>query len=136
MVVSVAMLTAGSDPAGYYLARQANCPADYYLGAEPIGRWLGSGAATAGLTGPLDATGSIPFAQRRVAASQNGVLGPARLVGGLEDRQQETVIGVWRGAQRCEMLLLLSGASAALGIVHHLRLRFTRFKLRAYLLDL
>jgi len=40
-VVSVAMLSAGSDPAGYYLSRQANCPADYYLGAEPAGRWLG-----------------------------------------------------------------------------------------------
>ena len=51
VVVSVAMLGAGSDPAGYYLARQANCPADYYLGADPTGRWLGSGAAAAGLTG-------------------------------------------------------------------------------------
>ena len=56
VVVSVAMLGAGSDPAGYYLARQANCPADYYLGAEPMGRWLGSGAAAAGLTGRLDAS--------------------------------------------------------------------------------
>ncbi len=53
MVVSVAMLGAGSDPAGYYLARQANCPADYYLGAEPAGRWLGDGAAAAGLSGHL-----------------------------------------------------------------------------------
>ncbi len=58
MVVSVAMLGAGSDPAGYYLARQANCPADYYLGAEPAGRWLGAGAAAAGLSGPLDPAGA------------------------------------------------------------------------------
>ena len=58
MVVSVAMLTARSDPAGYYLARQANCPAEYYLGAEPSGRWAGSGAEAAGLTGRLDAAGA------------------------------------------------------------------------------
>ncbi len=58
MVVSVAMLGAGSDPAGYYLTRQANCPADYYLGAEPAGRWLGAGAAAAGLSGPLGPGGA------------------------------------------------------------------------------
>ena len=58
MVVSVSMLGAGSDPAGYYLARQANCPAEYYLGAEPAGRWLGAGAAAAGLSGPLGPSGA------------------------------------------------------------------------------
>ena len=58
MVVSVHMLGAGSDPAGYYLARQANCPADYYLGAEPAGRWLGNGAAAAGLSGRIDPAGA------------------------------------------------------------------------------
>jgi conjugative relaxase-like TrwC/TraI family protein len=58
VVVSVAMLGSGSDPAGYYLSRQANCPADYYLGAEPTGRWLGSGAAAAGLSGWADSAGA------------------------------------------------------------------------------
>jgi conjugative relaxase-like TrwC/TraI family protein len=58
VVVSVAMLGSGSDPAGYYLSRQANCPADYYLGAEPTGRWLGSGAAAAGLSGWVDSAGA------------------------------------------------------------------------------
>jgi hypothetical protein len=53
VVVSVAMLGAGSDPASYYLSRQANCPADYYLGAEPSGRWLGAGATAIGLSGRL-----------------------------------------------------------------------------------
>ena len=52
------MLGAGSDPAGYYLSRQANCPADYYLGAEPAGLWLGAGAAALGLSGPLDSAGA------------------------------------------------------------------------------
>src|SRR5512145_10402 len=52
------MLGAGSDPAGYYLSRQANCAADYYLGAEPAGRWLGAGAAAAGLTGRIDTAGA------------------------------------------------------------------------------
>lgn len=42
------------DPARYYLQRQADCPADYYLGrGETPGRWCGSGAAELGLTGPL-----------------------------------------------------------------------------------
>jgi hypothetical protein len=54
MVISIKMLEAGPDPAGYYLSRQAGCPADYYLGAEPAGRWLGAGAAAAGLTGRFD----------------------------------------------------------------------------------
>ena len=48
MVISIKMLEAGPDPAGYYLSRQAGCPADYYLGAEPAGRWLGAGGAAAG----------------------------------------------------------------------------------------
>src|SRR6476646_6700614 len=52
------MLGAGSDPAGYDLSRQANCPADYYLGAEPTGHWLGSGAAAAGLSGWVDSAGA------------------------------------------------------------------------------
>jgi hypothetical protein len=58
VVVSVHMLGAGSDPAGYYLARQANCAADYYLDAEPAGRWLGAGAAAAGLNGWVDTSGA------------------------------------------------------------------------------
>ena len=66
------MLAAGSDPAGYYLARQANCPADYYLGAEPIGRWLGSGAAAAGLTGRLDAAGATTLGGLLEGAAPDG----------------------------------------------------------------
>ena len=58
MVISIKMLSAGSDPAGYYLSRQANCPGDYYLGAEPAGRWLGSGSAAAGLSGWVDTVGA------------------------------------------------------------------------------
>jgi hypothetical protein len=58
VVISVAMLAAGSDPAGYYLARTGGCAADYYTGnAERAGVWAGSGAARLGLTGQLDPTG-------------------------------------------------------------------------------
>ena len=55
VVISIGMLTAGSDPAGYYLTRRAGCPAEYYTGSgEPAGVWLGRGAAAAGLSGELD----------------------------------------------------------------------------------
>ena len=58
MVISIGMLTAGSDPAGYYLARRAGCAAEYYTGAgERAGVWLGRGAAAAGLAGELDGEG-------------------------------------------------------------------------------
>jgi conjugative relaxase-like TrwC/TraI family protein len=58
VVISIGMLTAGSDPAGYYLARRAGCPAEYYTGAgERAGVWLGRGAAAASLAGELDADG-------------------------------------------------------------------------------
>jgi conjugative relaxase-like TrwC/TraI family protein len=58
VVISIAMLAAGSDPAGYYLDRQAGCAADYYTGAgERAGVWLGSGAAAVGLAGQLDTAG-------------------------------------------------------------------------------
>ena len=57
MVISIAKLRAGSEPASYYLSRQASCPADYYLGAERAGRWLGSGADALGLSGSLDREG-------------------------------------------------------------------------------
>ena len=70
VVVSVHMLGAGSDPAGYYLARQANCPADYYLGAEPAGRWLGNGAAAAGLSGRIDPAGAQTL--RALLAGRSG----------------------------------------------------------------
>jgi hypothetical protein len=70
VVVSVAMLGAGSDPASYYLSRQANCPADYYLGAEPAGRWLGAGAAAAGLSGPLHPAGAETL--RALLAGRSG----------------------------------------------------------------
>jgi conjugative relaxase-like TrwC/TraI family protein len=70
VVVSVSMLGSGSDPAGYYLSRQANCPADYYLGAEPTGRWLGAGAAAAGLSGRLDPAGAQTL--RALLAGRSG----------------------------------------------------------------
>jgi hypothetical protein len=58
VVISIGMLTAGSDPAGYYLARRAGCPAEYYTGAgERAGVWLGRGAAAAALAGELDGEG-------------------------------------------------------------------------------
>ena len=56
--MSVHMLGPGPDPAGYYLTQQAGCAADYYLGAEPVGRWLGAGAAAAGLNGWVDGAGA------------------------------------------------------------------------------
>jgi hypothetical protein len=58
VVVSVHMLGPGPDPAGYYLSQRAGCAADYYLGAEPAGRWLGAGAEAAGLNGWVDSTGA------------------------------------------------------------------------------
>jgi hypothetical protein len=70
VVVSVAMLGPGSDPAGYYLSRQANCPADYYLGAEPSGRWLGAGATAIGLSGRLDPGGAETL--RALLAGRSG----------------------------------------------------------------
>lgn len=58
MVISIAMLAAGPDPAGYYLARGAGCASDYYSGAgDRPGKWLGAGAAAAGLSGGLDPAG-------------------------------------------------------------------------------
>lgn len=64
MVISLKMLAADSDPAGYYLTRTAGCAADYYTGptertraAKHAGIWLGSGAAASGLSGELDPAG-------------------------------------------------------------------------------
>src|SRR5688500_18484963 len=58
VVISVAVLAAGGDPAGYYLARQAGCAVDYYTGVgERAGVWLGAGADAAGLVGQLDTAG-------------------------------------------------------------------------------
>jgi conjugative relaxase-like TrwC/TraI family protein len=66
VVISVHMLGPSADPAGYYLAERAGCPtADptgYYLAdgpsGGPAGRWVGAGAAAAGLFGPIDAAGA------------------------------------------------------------------------------
>jgi hypothetical protein len=58
VVISVAVLASGRDPAAYYLAQQAGCAADYYTGVgERAGVWLGAGAAAAGLVGQLDTAG-------------------------------------------------------------------------------
>jgi hypothetical protein len=64
VVISVHMLGPSADPAGYYLDR-AGCPAadptGYYLDKHktaPAGRWVGSGAASAGLVGPIDEAGA------------------------------------------------------------------------------
>lgn len=67
-MISLSMLRPGPDPAAYYLSKQAGCPADYYLGAEPSGRWLGSGAAELGLTGVLDPAGG--YALRALLAGE------------------------------------------------------------------
>src|SRR4051794_25668413 len=65
VVISVHMLGASADPAGYYLVERAGCPASdpsrYYLETDaspPTGRWIGAGAAAAGLVGPIDAAGA------------------------------------------------------------------------------
>jgi len=72
MVISIKMLEAGADPAGYYLSRQAGCAADYYLGAEPAGRWLGAGAAAAGLTGLFDPAAAQQLRHLLAGASPGG----------------------------------------------------------------
>jgi conjugative relaxase-like TrwC/TraI family protein len=72
MVISIKMLEAGPDPAGYYLSRQAGCPADYYLGAEPAGWWLGAGGAAAGLTGRLDPAAAQQLRHLLAGASPSG----------------------------------------------------------------
>jgi conjugative relaxase-like TrwC/TraI family protein len=67
-----------ADAARYYLDRQAGCDLDYYTGAgEPRGRWLGGGAAAAGLTGELTKSGESAL---RAMLSGCGV-GGDRLVG-------------------------------------------------------
>jgi TrwC relaxase len=68
------MLGAGSDPARYYLSRQANCPADYYLCAEPAGRWLGSGATAIGLSGRLDPAGAETLRALLAGRSGDGLI--------------------------------------------------------------
>jgi conjugative relaxase-like TrwC/TraI family protein len=72
MVISIKMLEAGPDPAGYYLSRQGGCPADYYLGAEPAGRWLGAGGAAAGLTGRFDPAAAQQLRHLLAGASPGG----------------------------------------------------------------
>jgi hypothetical protein len=109
VVVSVSMLGAGSDPAGYYLSRQANCPADYYLGAEPAGRWLGAGAAAAGLSGWVDTAGAKTLrdllagkppgeqgmpAPTMVRADPRGRLPAAPLVDAIRDRGEAQAVPV------------------------------------------
>lgn len=72
MVISIKMLEAGPDPAGYYLSREAGCPADYYLGAEPAGRWLGAGGAASGLTGRFDPAAAQQLRHLLAGASPGG----------------------------------------------------------------
>ncbi|HEX5535541.1 MAG TPA: MobF family relaxase [Actinomycetales bacterium] len=53
-MISVEMLTGGPGAGDYYLRRQADCAADYYVGrGESEGVWVGAGAEALGLTGPL-----------------------------------------------------------------------------------
>ena len=75
MVISVKMLGPGSDPAGYYASRQAGCTADYYLDGEQAGRWLGSGATAAELSGrPGEAGAQVLRALLEGKAPDGGVL--------------------------------------------------------------
>lgn len=54
-MLSIGELGAGRASADYYLARQAGCPSEYYTGSgERRGTWLGSGAASFGLSGEID----------------------------------------------------------------------------------
>jgi len=57
-VLTIARLGGGGRAADYYFDRKAGCEADYYTGdtGQP-GEWFGNGAATAGLSGRLDAPG-------------------------------------------------------------------------------
>ncbi|MDQ1628774.1 MAG: hypothetical protein QOI54_2518 [Actinomycetota bacterium] len=81
MVISVHMLGAAADPAGYYLDR-AGCPSElsrdptgYYIDGPampPAGRWVGSGAAAAGLVGPIDQAGAQVLRGLLAGRSPNG----------------------------------------------------------------
>lgn len=62
-VISVAMLGAGRDAAAYYLQREADCPAGYYLSpAERDGRWLGAGPAALDLDPVITGASADAFA--------------------------------------------------------------------------
>lgn len=78
-MVSVHMLGPGPDPAGYYLAQQAGCAADYYLGAEPAGRWLGAGARAAGLNGWVDGAGATALRDLLAGRPPGGMQAPTML---------------------------------------------------------
>ncbi|MGN6334031.1 MAG: MobF family relaxase [Motilibacteraceae bacterium] len=55
-MLSIGRLAGPKWAAEYYLAQQAGCPEDYYLGAsERQDVWLGSGSAALGLAGAVDA---------------------------------------------------------------------------------
>lgn len=59
-MLTIARLGGGGRSADYYLDRRAGCEADYYTGdAQRPGRWVGAGAAAAGLSGRLDAGGEL-----------------------------------------------------------------------------
>lgn len=54
-MLSIGRLAGPKWAAEYYLAQQAGCPEDYYLGAsERQGVWIGSGSAAFGLAGAVD----------------------------------------------------------------------------------
>ena len=53
-MLSIGRLAGPRWSAEYYLARQAGCPSDYYLGSgERRGRWIGGGARALGLEGEV-----------------------------------------------------------------------------------
>lgn len=62
-MISIAMLAGGADAAGYYLERQAGCPADYYTDErETAGRWIGRGAQALDLSGQVAGDAGEVFA--------------------------------------------------------------------------
>lgn len=63
-MIAIAMLSGGSGAGDYYLDRAADCGAEYYTDKrEAPGCWCGSGAAAAGLTGPIIGEVREGFAQ-------------------------------------------------------------------------
>ena len=54
-MLSIGRLGGPKWSAEYYLAQQAGCPADYYVGSgERRGHWIGNGAKAIGLVGEVD----------------------------------------------------------------------------------
>ena len=73
-MISVATLSGGAAAGDYYLDRSADCTVEYYVGEpEPAGAWCGSGAAAAGLNGPVVGAGREVFSGLLAGWTPEGV---------------------------------------------------------------